>query len=84
MHVGIGRRKLRMIRELILIGYAVFFLGLLIYARYRYLDKRQLVQAHLCEWCKKGIEKDDRQEKYQTSGGQVMCPHCWEMTRVVA
>ncbi len=50
----------------------------------RRLDRthRGRIALGLCEYCKKYIQSGDRERRYQTRGGLVMCPHCWEFTRV--
>jgi len=35
-----------------------------------------------CQWCDRYISQEDRERRYQTNGGNVMCPHCWEYTKV--
>ena len=67
----------------VLVALAVFFALIEIAAlvhnhRNRY---RAGVGWWLCGECYKEIDAEHRQKKYQR-GGQIMCPHCWEMTEV--
>lgn len=67
--------------ELFILGLCVaFVLSFLI----NQLDKvkQHLILSGMCEWCNVYIAKEDRIKRYQTNGGSVMCPHCWEYTRV--
>lgn len=44
--------------------------------------RRRRVEKGMCVWCNVYVAQEDREGRYQTSGGQVMCPICWEFTRV--
>lgn len=45
-------------------------------------DRRLMVATGRCEWCTAYIYQEDREEQFQTTGGQVICPGCWEYTVV--
>ena len=44
--------------------------------------RRDRMASGLCQWCGEYIAQEDRESKYQTNGGHVMCPHCWTETKV--
>lgn len=57
-----------------LIGAVLICVGLCFKKRHQ-----DLIKNYKCEWCKKGISYEDR-NRFRD---QIMCPHCWEFTRVI-
>ena len=45
-------------------------------------DKQKLIQSHRCEWCGKIISHEDRHFNNYRIRGFIMCPYCWEETRI--